>query len=78
MSLSHQKKALISEPLPCPECGEIKMVHTVETCRLSDGFTIKMLRYYKCRSCNSHFFDDNAMKQIQKARRLQTTASTVK
>ncbi len=78
MSLSHRKEALMSEPLPCPECGEMKLVRTVETYQLTDGLTIKKLRHYKCRSCNSHFFDDHAMKQIQKTRKLQTAASTVK
>jgi len=44
------------------------MTHTVETCRLGDGLTVKKLRHYKCRSCGARFFDDDAMHVIQSVR----------
>jgi predicted RNA-binding Zn-ribbon protein involved in translation (DUF1610 family) len=68
MSSSHLKKAPTSEVLPCPECGKTQMIRVVETCRLADGLTVKKLAHYKCRSCGSRFFDDNAMHGIQAAR----------
>jgi len=68
MSLSHRKKVLTSEPFPCPECGKTQMIHVVETCRLADGLPVKKLGHYKCRSCGSRFFDDDAMHRIQGAR----------
>jgi len=68
MSSSRQKEARISEPLPCPECGQIKLNRTVETCRLGDGLTVKRLRHYKCRSCGARFFDDDAIHNIQSVR----------
>jgi len=68
MSSSHQKKAPTSEAFPCPDCGKIRMVHVVETCKLEGGLAIKKLAHYKCHSCGSRFFDDNAMHHIQKVR----------
>jgi hypothetical protein len=44
------------------------MVRVVETVRLADGLTVKKLAHYKCRSCGSRFFDDDAMHDIQAAR----------
>jgi len=44
------------------------MVRVVETCRLEEGLTVKKLAHYKCRSCGSRFFDDDAMHRIQAAR----------
>jgi len=40
----------------------------MENCRLADGLAIKKLTHYKCRSCGSRFFDDDAMQVIQAAR----------
>ena len=71
MSSSHLRKALTSDALPCPECGRIQMIRVVETCRLADGLTVKKLGHYKCRSCGSRFFDDDAMHGIQAARMSQ-------
>jgi predicted RNA-binding Zn-ribbon protein involved in translation (DUF1610 family) len=68
MSSSHRKKAPTSEALPCPECGKTQMIRVVETCRLTDGLTVKKLGHYKCRSCGSRFFDNDAMHEIQAAR----------
>jgi len=68
MSSSHQKEAQIFEPLPCPECGQIQLVSTTETCQLRDGLTVKRLRHYKCQSCGARFFDDDAMHNIQSVR----------
>jgi DNA-directed RNA polymerase subunit M/transcription elongation factor TFIIS len=70
MSSSHRKKAPTSETLPCPECGKTQMIHVVETCRLADGLSVRKLEHYKCRSCGSRFFDDDAMHGIQCARAL--------
>jgi hypothetical protein len=44
------------------------MVRVVETCRLADGLTVKKLAHFKCASCGSRFFDDEAMHSIQAAR----------
>ncbi|MBL7190000.1 MAG: hypothetical protein ISS70_27040 [Phycisphaerae bacterium] len=44
------------------------MTRVVETCRLEDGLTVRKLAHYKCRSCCSRFFDDDAMHRIQDAR----------
>jgi len=70
MSSSHRKGAPISELLPCPECGKVQMARTIETCRLADGLRVKKLRHYKCRSCGTRFFDDDAMHSIQSVRAL--------
>lgn len=76
MSSFHPKEAPISELLPCPECGEIKLLRTVEDCQLGDGLTIKKLRHYKCHSCGARFYDDAAMHHIQSVREKKV-ASTV-
>lgn len=68
MSSSHQKKAPTSEAFPCPDCGKIRMNRVVETCKLEDGLVVRKLAHYKCRSCGSRFFDDDAMHRIQTAR----------
>ncbi len=78
MSLSHPKGAPISEPLPCPECGKVKMTRTVETCQLGDGLTVKRLSHYKCRSCGSRFFDDDAMHDIQSIRASRPASKPVR
>lgn len=71
MSLSPQSVAPISEPYPCPECGELGLVQVVETCRLSDGLTVKKLRHFKCTACSTRFFDDEAIHRIQSERSFQ-------
>lgn len=75
MSSSHPKEARMSEPLPCPECGEVQMIQTVETCRLADEFTVRNLKHFKCRSCGSRYFDDEAMHRIQSARASKAASS---
>ena len=77
MSSFPPKEVPISEPLPCPECGEIQMTHTVETCRLADGLTVKRLRHYKCQSCGSRLFDDDAMHRIQAVRASREASAVV-
>jgi YgiT-type zinc finger domain-containing protein len=67
MSSYRPSTVLTSETLPCAECGNTQMVHVVETVRLGDGLTVKKLAHYKCRSCGSRFFDDDAMHSIQTA-----------
>jgi len=44
------------------------MVRVVEDARLADGVVVKRLAHYKCGSCGSRFFDDDAMRAIQAAR----------
>jgi len=75
ISSSHRKKAPTSELLPCPECGEVKVVRTGEGCRLADGLKIKSLGHYKCRSCGACLFDDDAIHAIQAARASQSARS---
>ena len=74
MSSSPPRKAPLSEPLPCVECGKAEMVSVVETCRLADGLTVKRLRHYHCGSCSARFFDDDAMHRIQ-AQRAEASAT---
>lgn len=62
----------MSEPLPCPECGVEAMRLVVEDCRLADGVEVPRLRHYRCKSCGSRFFPDEAMETI---RSVRTTAS---
>jgi DNA-directed RNA polymerase subunit RPC12/RpoP len=68
MSSSHQRKAPISEPFVCSECGKKAMASVVENCGLADGFSIKRLRHFRCRSCGARLFDDAAMHRIQQER----------
>ena len=68
MSLYHPKEVPISEPFPCPECGKVSMRRKIENCKLEDGFIIRRLKHYKCLSCGSRFFDDDAMHRIQAER----------
>ena len=68
MSLSRQREALISEPLPCPECGSEAMQLVVETCRMGDGLRAPRLRHFRCKTCGARFFTDEAMDAIQSLR----------
>jgi transcriptional regulator NrdR family protein len=77
MSSSHPKGAPIFEPLPCPECGQIEMTRTIETCRLGDGLIVKRIRHYKCRSCGARFFDDDAVRDIQSIRASAAASKSV-
>ena len=76
MSSYPVKKARISEPYPCPDCGVEKMSQVVETCRLEDGLVVKNLQHYKCRACGAQFFDDSAMHRIQSARANKVAHAT--
>ena len=76
MSLSQAKKARISEPFPCPECGAVKMTLVVENCRLEDGLVVNRLKHYKCKTCSTRFFDDSAMHRIQAERAKKSIAHT--
>jgi len=51
------------------------MTRVVETVRLADGMTVKRLTHYKCNSCGSRFFDDDAMHAIQAARTLRGSSA---
>ena len=73
MSSFHPKEAPIFESIPCPECGEVQVTSTIETCRLSDGLIVKKLQHYKCQSCGARFFDDDAMHRIQAVRASRVT-----
>ena len=68
MSLYHPKEALISDPFPCPECGKDSMKRKIENYKLEDGSIIRRLKHYKCLSCGSRFFDDDAIHRIQAER----------
>ena len=68
MSSSRPRKAQMSEPLPCPECDAVRMVHVVENCRLDDGLLVQQLPHFKCGACGARFFDDEAMHCIQAER----------
>ena len=68
MSSSPPREALMSDSLPCPECGAMQMVQTIENCHLQDGLTMKRLRHFKCQACDARFFDDEAMGRIQAER----------
>ncbi len=74
MSLSLQKKAQISEPLPCPECGEETMKHTVEDCPIEGKLTVKQLSHFKCQACGARFFDTEAVHRIQEERKKYEVA----
>lgn len=71
MSSFHQKEAPITEPFPCPDCGESAVQTLTETAKLADGFSIKKLSHYKCFNCGSRFFTDQAIHQIQSARQKE-------
>ena len=77
MSSSPQREARMSQPLPCPECGAVKMTHVVGSCRLDDGLTVKSLRHFRCRACGAKFFDDEAMHRIQAERTKHSLAHAV-
>jgi hypothetical protein len=47
----------------------------VETCRLSDGLTVRRLRHYKCRACGERLFDDDAVHRIQERRAQSLTTA---
>ena len=68
MSSSLQRKAPISEPLPCPECEGMAMRRVLEDCTLLDGLKVKKLAHHKCSLCGARFFDDEAMHRIQETR----------
>jgi hypothetical protein len=73
MSLSHRKRAPISEPLPCPECGKMEMVRVTENYRSPDGVEVGRLAHYRCAACRARFFDEEAIRAIQSARACQAT-----
>jgi transposase-like protein len=75
MSSSRPSTVPTSEKLLCPECGKTQMVRVVETVRLADGLTVKKLAHYRCRSCGSRFFDNDAMQAIQAARTAHGSAA---
>ncbi len=54
----------------------MKMQWVVETCRLSDGFTVEGLRHYRCQACGSRFFDTDAMHRIQSERNREGAGVT--
>ena len=77
MSSSRQKEAQTSEPLPCPECGALQLVYTLESCQTEDGLSLQHLRHLKCEACGALFFDDDAMHQIQNDRAKRAIAHAV-
>jgi len=71
MSSFRQKEIPTSEFMICPECGNRRMIRTVENCRLHDGLAVRRLRHFKCQACGAHLFDDDAMRRIQAEREKQ-------
>ena len=77
MSSSLQSEARMSEPFPCPECGAMRMAHTVENCRTEDGLILRRLRHLKCSACGARFFDDEAIHRIQRERAKRSVTHTL-
>ncbi len=77
-SSSRPNEAPMSEPLPCPECGEMKLVRVSETCQVAEGPTVPRLRHHKCGACGARFFDDAAMHAIQRAREKNAEAASLR
>lgn len=65
--------------LGCPQCGKRAMKRVSSPCQLLDGTLLPELERFQCSSCKANFFDDKAMKAIDKFRQAQrqkpTTAS---
>ncbi len=78
MSSFRRKEAPTSELLPCPQCGKTQMACVVETLPLEDGLTVENLRHYRCRNCGSRFYDDEAIHQIQAARKSKTRSTVIR
>src|ERR1035437_619107 len=74
MSSFPQRKTQMAEPLPCPECGAVRMTRVAENCRGEEGLTVRRLRHFKCLACGARFFDDDAMHRIQSERSRLTLA----
>lgn len=49
-----------------------------ETVRLENGLTVENLCYYRCRSCGSRFYDDEAIHRIQAARRAKNQSAATR
>ena len=77
MSSFPRSETPMSEPLPCPECGAVRMSQTVGSYRLENGLIVKRLRHFKCQSCGARFFDDDAVRRIQAKRQEQSVARAV-
>ena len=75
MFSSRQREAQISEPYPCPECGEKRLKSVTGKCKLADGIKVDKLRHLKCGSCGARFFDDEAMHTIQTVRGIAPVAA---
>jgi transposase-like protein len=54
------------------------MACIVETLRIENGLRVENLRYYRCRSCGSRFYDDEAIHRIQAARRAKAESTTAR
>jgi hypothetical protein len=52
----------------------MEVMSVVETCRLSDGLTVKRLRHYRCRACGARLFDA-AMHRIRRQRAASPAAA---
>ncbi len=62
--------------LTCPECDEKALRRVSGVCKLLDGTFIPKLERFQCSSCKANFFDDAAMKTIDKYRKDITAIST--
>ena len=54
------------------------MACVVEALRLENGVTVENLRFHRCRSCGSRFYDDDAVHRIQAARKSQSTSAATR
>ncbi len=63
--------------LSCPQCGKKAMRRVGGPCQLLDGTLIPELERFQCSSCKANFFDDKAMKAIDKFRQALRQKSAV-
>ncbi|MCX7044525.1 MAG: YgiT-type zinc finger protein [Candidatus Sumerlaeota bacterium] len=76
MSLSQAKQTRTFDTFPCPECDKKTIAKVIEDYREEDGFVVKRLKHFKCRSCGARFFDDDAMQHIEDQRRAASARSS--
>ncbi len=62
---------MIKTPAPCPDCGKMQLVYVTGAYRRG-VVLIENLRHLRCKSCKSKFYDDTAMGEIEKHRKLVT------
>jgi hypothetical protein len=63
--------------LSCPQCGKKAMRRVSGPCQLLDGTFLPELERFQCSSCKANFFDDKAMKAIDRFRQARRKKSAV-